>query len=638
MLARVSQICLEASLENALLAAECDAAGFILPSEVVTRDTTDLHRAGGLTQLILARHVRHGQCRFNLSTCLECFSDDDEFPVLLALARSGAVIDTASTFEASPVPDSPPRRLLQQIPHTLAKHVFKLWSEGSVLVLPLPEVSGLPNLHINNLHWCPKPGTPSGRLLGDCSNREQGSPLNTEEAKSLIQSRYGNLAHPTIADLIRMIFQVAEGAGGLSNILLWKEDIAGAFGQYNHHADSAPLLAFDIGSNLVMIYLVGMFGWTGSPFVFGVFSRAFQRQCCARITGKLEVYVDDFMAASPAETARDDQLATQQFVRRACGPTAINVSKSLPPARTAEFIGWLIDLNLASLRPNDKGIRKLVVSFFGCQLHKSLPLHDYQVLASLACRYSQGLIGLRPFVHPLYVMTRGWSSNQARKRPTSAAKLAIVVWRTVALILLRDPSRLAVPLNSFTRDTESWTHYIISDAGPLALGVAVYARQSPECLAHVSYTLPFSAIESKFQNVREFHGLLLGEVMLCVLNIRHSNVLWRGDNMAALSWARRNSCSSSAAQRAFIAHSWLSLMSGNVIVDAIHQAGTSMGDIDGLSRYKDTEFTSATDISHQLQVDDLFRLCDPMTPQDSQLDDHFTCLKRIVSCLSVHIY
>jgi hypothetical protein len=45
-------------------------------------------------------------------------------------------------------------------------------------------------------------------------------------------------------------------------------------------------------------------------------------------------------AASPAGTARDDQLATQQFVHRACGSKAINVSKSLPPARTAEFIEW----------------------------------------------------------------------------------------------------------------------------------------------------------------------------------------------------------------------------------------------------------------------------------------------------------
>lgn len=54
-----------------------------------------------------------------------------------------------------------------------------------------------------------------------------------------------------------------------------------------------------------------------------------------------------------------------------------------------------------------------------------------------------------------------------------------------------------------------------------------------------------------------------------------------------------------------------------------------MGDIDGLSRYKDTAFTAITDISHQLQVNDLFRLCDPTTPHDSQLDDHFTCLNAL---------
>jgi hypothetical protein len=215
--------------------------------------------------------------------------------------------------------------------------------------------------------------------------------------------------------------------------------------------------------------------------------------------------------------------------------------------------------------------------------------------------------------------------------------MAIVVWRTVALILLVDPSRLAVPLESFLRDPDSWQYYIISDAGPLALGAAVYARGSTSCMAHVSYTLPYSAIESRFQNVREFHGLLLGEVILCVLNIRHANILWRGDNMAALSWARRGSCSSAAAQRAFMAHSWLSLMSGNTVVDSIHQAGSLMGDIDGLSRYRETQFNSQTDIGPQLHVDDLFRLCDPTGGNDSQLEDHLLCLQHIVVSLSAHI-
>jgi hypothetical protein len=637
LLIRVSKICQDASEVDAVLAAEVDAGNFSLPSDVFLRDKEELLKLGGLTSLIHARQDLHRRSRFNISSCLECFSEDVEFPVLLSLARSGAVIDTASSFVASHTPD-PPRRLLQQLPHTLAKHVFKLWSDGSVLVLPLSDVSlTIPNLHINNLHWCPKPGTPIGRLLGDCSNRETGCSLNSEEAKDLIQARYGTLLHPTIAELVHMIFEVANTAGGLQNVLLWKEDIAGAFGQYNHHAESVPLLAFDIGSGLVMLYLVGMFGWTGSPFVFGVFSRAFQRQCGARIMGKLEVYVDDFMAASPRESAHADQKITQQFVRQACGPKAINVLKSAPPARTAEFIGWFIDLNTGSLRPNDKGIHKLVVSFFGCEIHKPMSLHDYQVLASLACRYSQGLIGLQPFVQPLYAMTCGWHSRHTRRRPSSAAKLAIVVWRTVSLILLIDPSRLAVPLESFIRDPDSWKYFIISDAGPLALGVALYARDAANCLAHVSYTLPYSAIESRFQNVREFHGLLLGEVMLLLLNIRHTNILWRGDNMAALSWARKGSCSSAAAQRAFIAHSWLSLMSGNTVVDAIHQAGTSMGDIDGLSRYRETQFTFETDMASQLHVDDLFRLCDPTGANDSHLDDHFACLQRIIVSLSAHI-
>jgi hypothetical protein len=110
----------------------------------------------------------------------------------------------------------------------------------------------------------------------------------------------------------------------------------------------------------------------------------------------------------------------------------------------------------------------------------------------------------------------------------------------------------------------------------------------------IIYTLPYEAAESRFENVREYHGLLLGEVMLCMLHIRHTHILWRGDKVAPLSWARKNCCSSSAAQRAFISHSLMAILSGNVLVDAIHQAVITMGIyIDGLSRYKTTQIRLA---------------------------------------------
>jgi hypothetical protein len=282
------------------------------------------------------------------------------------------------------------------------------------------------------------------------------------------------------------------------------------------------------------------------------------------------------------------------------------------------------------------GIAGIVaVTFFRCAIDGDLSLHDYQVLSSLACRYSLGLTGMAPFVQPLYAMVRGWSGPRARRRPSSWAKLAIVMWRAVVILLLADPSFLAVPLQSFKRDETEWDYYIISDAGPLALGVAIYARSSDTCLAHASYVLPYEARDPKFQNAREFHGLLLGEIILCMLHIRHARILWRGDNTSALTWARKNTCSSTATQRAFLAHSWLSLMSGNVLVQAIHQAGVTMGDIDGLSRLRATQFSESSDVSSQLMVDELFIACDP-TIASPHLDDHFICLCTIIRFLSSH--
>jgi hypothetical protein len=633
---RVMEICLSASRGDVVREAESDANGFQLPAEVFTRDSQALHRSGSLSALIRSRHDQMQHSRFNVASCMEIFQGDPEFSTLLSLACAGAVIDVAPDFYPTPTSD-PPRRLMQRLPHTLARHVFKLWLGHAVLVLPVQDLTDIPQLHINNLHWCPKPGAPEGRLLGDCSNREFGVALNSDCAKDLIESRYGSLYHPTIGDLIRMIFRVASShPDGVASLLLWKEDISGAFGQYNHHVDAVPYLAFDIGDGLVMLYLVGMFGWTGSPFVFGVFSRALKRQCNLRMAGEVDVYVDDFMGVSPSDVALADQRHTREVITSALGPSAINVEKTMPPSRSAEFIGWLIDLDSQSLRPNDRGICKLVACFFGCQLSRPFSLHQFQVLASLACRYSQGLTGMRPFVQPLYAMTRGWPSSKVKKTPSSAAKLAIVIWRAACLILLAQPHRLAVPLASVVRDPDSWSHYIISDAGPLALGVAVYERLSNTCLGHASYTLPYEAAESRFQNVREYHGLILGEVMLCMLHIRHTHILWRGDNVAALSWARKNCCSSSAAQRAFIAHSWMAILSGNVLVDAIHQAGTTMGDIDGLSRYKTTQFSAHTDLSPALRVDELFRLCDP-TLDERHLDGHLQCLHAIVSSLACHV-
>jgi hypothetical protein len=41
--------------------------------------------------------------------------------------------------------------------------------------------------------------------------------------------------------------------------------------------ESAYLLAMAIGFGLMMVYIVGLFGWLGFPLAFGVLSRALGR-------------------------------------------------------------------------------------------------------------------------------------------------------------------------------------------------------------------------------------------------------------------------------------------------------------------------------------------------------------------------
>jgi hypothetical protein len=624
----IRDICNKYSTSKTEAAAEVDANHFEFPPEVMSRDADALSAAASLSDLVVTRRESNASSRFNPDRCRDCFSEDPEYPTLLAIASEGARIDVSPSFVRQSVPD-PPRQITRRIPHTIIRHAYKLWSSGKALILPQAAIQDL-NPHFNNIHWCPKPETPAGRFLGDCSNRQSGDVLNSREAKAAIIERYGDLRHPTIYDLIRLIYRVSLIAGGIDEILLWKEDVAGAFSQYDHFADDVILLTFPITALLVLIYLVGMFGWTGSPFVFGVFSRAFQRRANSVMTGELAVYVDDFMAASPRHQASADQLLTQRLVVQAFGPDGINFAKSVLPSRCTDFIGWLIDLDTESIRPNQKGIEKIVMAFFSFDMTAAHPLRTYQVLASLACRYSRGILGMRPFVQPLYAMTRGSNKSNARRSATSAVKLAVAMWRAMGLVLLNNPSALAIPLPSLIRDPSSWEVYIISDAGPRGLGVAVYSRENNKCLAHLSYRLPFDASDPKFQNAREFQGLILGIVVLLRLGIRHTPFQWRGDNVAALSWARGETCRSSAAQASFLMYSWLSIISGNQLVRADHQAGTSMGDIDSLSRFYNTQFSEDTNVASSIQgLHDIFTLCDP-TRDSPQLQHHVSLLCSIM--------
>ena len=98
------------------------------------------------------------------------------------------------------------------------------------------------------------------------------------------------------------------------------------------------------------------------------------------------------------------------------GEGSAALEKAVDPCLKADIIGWSIDLETETIRPSDKGIRKLMFAFYMVDaLASHWPLTICQLLSSLAQRYSAALIGMRPFVSAFYEMCGGSSGVNLRR-------------------------------------------------------------------------------------------------------------------------------------------------------------------------------------------------------------------------------
>ena len=115
-----------------------------------------------------------------------------------------------------------------------------------------------------------------------------------------------------------------------------------------------------------------------------------------------------------------------------------------------DLIGWHVCLQSETIRPSDRAIRKLMHAFFTvtCSRRSRIPLEKVRSLVSLASRYSMALLGLRPFVQPLFENCRV-AQHVKWVRLSHASCMAIHMWRSVAVILFSDTQPFAVPLSFF---------------------------------------------------------------------------------------------------------------------------------------------------------------------------------------------
>ena len=219
----------------------------------------------------------------------------------------------------------------------------------------------------------------------------------------------------------------------------------------------------------------------------------------------------------------------------------------------------------------------------------------------------------------------------------------MVTWRAVTQILLINLDALSVPISSVVKSV-GWTidYRATSDAAN-SIGLAV-CNGSGELVLVTSYKLPFSAIESKYQNAKEFMGLLLAVILIKIkLNPpKGTKIALTGDNTASLKWIEGNKANSPSAQMAFIAYSWVVITTGMRVESVTHIAGASdqMHDVDALSRNFANALEDSTKCvvtSNDAKLDNLFRRCDPTLvtgPMPEQLKEFETMVTCVLDLFS----
>ena len=616
---------------------------FSWPSEVALRDYVSLRKAGSLLNLVKQCQSSKLSDVFNPTRVRACLQGVSNYDVVLELATVGIVIDPLPGLRhQSSVPQFRP--LMRTLQNCHCTHALEAWHAGRVLILPHAKLTlqDLEGVHINPTHWTPKPNLqekPSnvlGRPLIDPSNGPDDQVLNTESACLAAIERYGKVDDPLIEDIISDWYAFSHRTGiPLSQCQLWIEDIENAFGQLFFQDRSALLMSVAVDDDSLVINLFGTFGWTGLPMAWGAVGRAIREAVSYKIDGCLHSYVDDFMGLAPQLRAKQDQSTFQSITRNVLGESALNPAKSCPPAFQGEVIGWFVDLQKATIRPNDRGIDKLLFSFFAFDSHSAISLRLYQVLASLAERYSRALRGMRAMVAPLHHMVSlaGASSSPFWKRkPTSQARFCIDLWRTVALLLWHDRDRMVVPMYMFDKGSQKDAIRGITDASPWKLAAAILDVQG-NIKVYTTFRLPFHDPSSDTQNLKEFLGyiLFLFLVHFTVPRSQLRRVAWVGDNTSALSWAQTHKIRSWAGQSANLIEAWILLYADMWLTETNHLPGHLMGVIDDLSRDRPVPSLAGVPYVDLVPLfpgmSALFDLCNPLLVRS--LEDHHVAFRRV---------
>ena len=583
---------------------------FVFNNEDIASDVEAFRRCGGLSQLAASKQrlLAHNRLSVQrIDNTISILNPDRER--LLELAGGIRAPVSTGFHPNGSQPRVKLRTLYLQARAAVNKLHQKTWEKGLAILLPrhLVEESGMA-YHISAAHWCLKKNHAEGRGLIDATDSSRGSALNSDDVQCKSISRWGSIYHPTITDIVEMIWifyrrELEKNPNcRWEDMRLWKMDLKGAYTLLSFHPESVHLFGMELSDDIIIFFLCGVFGWTGTPFAFQVLTRAILFELRPKIPGLCFMYVDDLMGVCWVYYLMEDLSIARCLCTDLLGPDAVADDKT-EMGRRLDILGYIIDLDSKLLSIARKNFLNSLYWFFSVDLEGFTNLLELQRLGSVASRYGVICRFGRPFNSAIHAATKNLRS-QVRIRFPSYTKRAIRIWRAIMVLVGLDERQVARSLGTFALPKP----LIIAetDASLTGVGVLIYRRMNGHDVflggggADIT-KLGFGA-DSSFQNLAEFSGAVLALVCIVKLGllgeIQDTGFGLRGDSISALTWLEKERYRGSTVCNASIIYTLLGLRCRTQVSEAEHISAALNYRADSLSRLSESGRSATEDLIH----------------------------------------
>jgi hypothetical protein len=514
------------------------AQGFSIPQSLVD-DGVDLFRKSSfdIDRMIKSLKISLASTRLSVESINRVVSPNNcDYERMIDLVEGMPLFPSESFLPSSE--SSKPVKLSStyiKMGPAVDKMLFEDFLEEKLaFVLPAQMVyEHVPKYHLSRLSWTSKVGKKKGRPILDCSAGD--NPLNSDDTKRACDEKWGVIFHPTIKTFIEMIISYASQKDvPLSALILWKVDLKGAYTLLSFSDEEVPLVGALLSNENIIFFLCGVFGWTGTPASFQVVTRVIKSELKSRISGAVEMYVDDILGVSLLEDAQSDVKITTKFCCDLFNSQCIAESKTIVDRRI-DVIGYTIDLDSCHVSVTQKNQQRVVYGLMVIDTQKSVTVKLMQRFASWISRYADIIPILKPFIRPLYSSFKGRNEHASFDLDDEMRRL-LQIFRAIFLTAILD--ELSFTRNLFTFVSNQAQIVVEFDASLSGGGILYFDGVDGSYLG--ASTLDFLSLEllseSRFQNYAEFLVSIISIIGAIYLRPDISSIAFRGDSRTALSW------------------------------------------------------------------------------------------------------